>query len=383
MTDKIAEILDVNPKTLYEFDIADPFNNNTLQGFLCKQSDHRYGSLVITSVNNEDTRLQVIYATPKLHYPFGRSSDDGERKYNFPKFVKVHIYDKLDGTNILQYSYADSAGNRFITYKTRLVPVVSNSRFGDFYGLWCEILQKYPEINDIEKVKTGEISCSYELYGYRNKHLIEYDVDIDARLLFAVKQKDASVILPEDIGVSISMSSVSECKKGDDLISFYNDKRAEALKLNIKNEDGYIKGTEGFVFYVLTDENKYVQIKCKSEDVEALHWVSDSIPKSIILPTVWNALESTDVLTVSYIKELLLEEFEESVVDNSKERIKKCIDIVVGILEFREKVKTVYESADVPFNNKGDVMRYMSKHFERNRVRAVYTALKEMNLIKE
>ena len=93
-----AKLLDVKSEVLSEFEVEDTFNpGNRIAGVICRQSDHRYGALVITSVNGCDVTPQVIYCTPKLHYPFG-SSDEGDRTYHWPKDIKrVEVYPKLDG----------------------------------------------------------------------------------------------------------------------------------------------------------------------------------------------------------------------------------------------------------------------------------------------
>jgi len=41
---------------------------------------------------------QVIYATPKLKYPFGKDC-----RFHFPPIRRAHLYEKLDGTNVLAY----------------------------------------------------------------------------------------------------------------------------------------------------------------------------------------------------------------------------------------------------------------------------------------
>jgi hypothetical protein len=70
-------------KWLHAFEVEDPFNDNLrLRGFLSQKPDHRYGALVLTHVGNAEAP-QLILATPKLHYPFGK---DG--KFHFPPIKK-------------------------------------------------------------------------------------------------------------------------------------------------------------------------------------------------------------------------------------------------------------------------------------------------------
>jgi len=96
--DQVAEMLGVQPGLLQPFAVADPFHDGLpLEGFLCQKTDHRYGAIVITRVGEEPCP-QLIHATPKLRYPFDR---DG--RFRFPPITRAHVYEKLDGTNVLAY----------------------------------------------------------------------------------------------------------------------------------------------------------------------------------------------------------------------------------------------------------------------------------------
>ena len=64
-----SELLNVKSSTLTAFNVIDIFNNNNkIEGYICHNSDHRYGALVIFSVNDVEMPPQLIYCTPKLHY---------------------------------------------------------------------------------------------------------------------------------------------------------------------------------------------------------------------------------------------------------------------------------------------------------------------------
>jgi len=62
-----------------------------------------------------------------LHYPFGK---DGF--FHFLPIKSIHLYEKLDGTNVLAYRYRDGDGQWRLTYKLRLSPTLRNSRWGPF-----------------------------------------------------------------------------------------------------------------------------------------------------------------------------------------------------------------------------------------------------------
>lgn len=92
-----ANLLNKKESDLKEFCEFDIFNNNNkVRGYICvSSSSHTYGSLVIFEVNEEPTHHQVIYATPKIHYPFQHKEE--EREYHWPRFKAINVYDKLDG----------------------------------------------------------------------------------------------------------------------------------------------------------------------------------------------------------------------------------------------------------------------------------------------
>jgi len=385
MPDKAAELLGVKPKELIAFNEADPFNpSQRIAGFLCRRSDHRYGALVIQEVNEEPTEPQVVYCTPKLHYPFG-IQDTGERQYRFPDTEEVRVYEKLDGTNICAFSYQDAQGNRYQTFKTRLTPLLRKNRFGDFLGLWQEVTSTYPSLLSVPRVLDGSYSLSFELYGYRNVITVKYPFPLKIRLLFGVCQETSSVIIPEgfqeDLPKELVLQAEATLQEGEDLVTLYEQMRSAAELLNRVDEEGLVQegGTEGYIFYVQNAEDgKWKPFKNKPSSIETLHWVSDTIPRNRILPTVWNALESFDgdELTTEYICELLLEEFKPHMVEKSKERVGVCIRLVMDTVRFRERVLGKFEQITFPETlSKGDIMRKMSPYFEKREMKKVFSEL--------
>jgi hypothetical protein len=90
--------------------VTDPFNDEVrLEGFLCHRPDHRYGGLALLRVDGRPAP-QRIFATPKLHYPFGKGG-----RFFFPPIQTAHLYEKLDGTKVLAYRYEDADGRRRLT----------------------------------------------------------------------------------------------------------------------------------------------------------------------------------------------------------------------------------------------------------------------------
>jgi hypothetical protein len=98
MTDleQAAALLEVDAKFFQPFDVNDPFNDDArLEGFLCQKPNHTYGAPALLRVDDRPAP-QRIFATPKLHYPFGK---DGS--FHFPAIHTAHLYEKLDGTDVV------------------------------------------------------------------------------------------------------------------------------------------------------------------------------------------------------------------------------------------------------------------------------------------
>jgi hypothetical protein len=363
------QIIDLDAKWLQPFDVEDPFNNDMrLQGFLSQKPDHRYGALVITHVDGKEAP-QLILATPKLHYPFGK---DG--KFHFPPIKKIHIYEKLDGTNVLAYRYHDADGNWYLTYKLRLYPVLRNSRWGPFLDMWKELVQRYPLIPQL--VAENNCYISFEIYGMRNAHLMLYDVDLAVAALFGIRE-DASILPVFDLKLFDvpTASFIDDISTKDDPVKKYAEIR-ESMEQRMKHtDDEKLVGMEGTVWYVEEPNGRITMWKCKPESVEEIHWAV-GINKKAVMATCWNYLETGDVLNYENLLPLLLEEYEVRDIENFRKYIDNCIEQVNQEVEFRERVLNEYDKLGISIHlNKSAVMRAMSQLFHRSEMQKVYTTI--------
>lgn len=367
---QLAEsLLGLEAKWLQDFDIEDPLNNNQrLRGFLCQKPDHRYGALALTHVNEAEAP-QVILATPKLHYPFGK---DGA--FHFPPIKKILLYEKLDGTNVLAYRYHDASGKRFLTYKLRLAPVLRNSKWGPFLDMWRELLQKHPTIPDLAEKNNCHIS--FEMYGGRNTHLIVYEEELAVAVLFGVRA-DASVVPPAQLdllGVPAA-PLVGELVAGEDPVAKYAEIRAQMEQRNRPAEEDKIAGIEGTVWYVEEPSGRVTMWKCKPESVEAIHWAA-GINKEAVRATCWNYLETGDDLNYDTLLPLLLEEYQLDDIKHFREHIEACIKQVRDEFEFKERVLTAYDGLGLSIHaDKAGVMRALSQQFQRAEMKKVFTMI--------
>lgn len=410
MRDCAARMLDVRPNVLDFFEVTDPLNpQNEVLGFLSHQADHRYGALAILQVNGHDCP-QVVYATPKLHYPFSKDPESCERKYRWPVCQRGAAYPKLDGTNVCLYSYADHNGKRYVTAKVRLHAFLRNGKFGPFIDMWKEMVQACNVIVPKE-VRSGEVALSFEMYGYRNLITVKYPVPLQVTLLFGVRQSDASPLVPTecpDVLEHLRNPCEFDVSSGENLTAEYERIRADAETKCIVTGEGderEITGMEGYVLYLLTDDKHFVTskrwllYKIKPSEIEELHWQTSELSYKSILPTAWNALETVEPeqLTFEVMKVLLLEEFAEDKIEAARPLVEKAITRVQASVAFRAAVQKAFEEAPDK-SNRGAIMRYMASvrdtfdlHMAKlyhkskpgKRMQILYASLLQLGLVKE
>jgi hypothetical protein len=368
-----AELLDVDEKFLQPFDTPDPFNDEVrLEGFLCQRPDHRYGALALLRVDSQPAP-QRIFATPKLRYPFGK---DG--RFHFPPIQTAHLYEKLDGTNVLAYRYQDAGGRWRFTYKLRLAPTLRNSKWGPFLDYWRELLARHPDLPGL--VQANGCHISFEMYGARNAHLIAYETDLAVAALFGVHPSDASVVGPFQLRCgSVPVAPLlAELRAGDDPVARYQSLRAEMNQRNRPAADDKLSGTEGAVWYVTEPAGRVTLWKCKPESVEEIHWAI-GINKAAVIATCWNALETSDALNYDVLLPLLLEEYQPDDIEKFRPHIDDALRQVNAEQEFRQTVRAAYQALKAQglsiTKDKAAVMRALSGQFRRDQMGHVYAAI--------
>jgi len=357
------------------FEQVDPYNpQNTVKGYINRSGNTKYGALWITHINGIE-RQQMIWATPKMHYPY----DEKHGFYQPNKTAQVEVYEKYDGTNILGFSYKDSDGKQFVSYKTRLRPFLGESKFGDFKRLWDEILMKYPDIP--KHISDQDLNLSFELFGKRNKILIDYDVPLDVALLFGV-DVTGIVIPPTEIDDNYvpHANLIETFPCGDNFEEQYKRTREYlnskliVVKVEVDGEEKIesLSGMEGAVMYVVKDGA--IQFKAKPDVVQDIHWAaSKGIPYHSIYTTIINAYEETDEPTFELIHSLLLEEFDESQIERRRIAIYKMLDAI----KFEKKLKAELreEYAKMGFDivaDKRTCMRHFGQLYDKKIAGKIY-----------
>lgn len=367
-------VLNTDSPDWSKFETIDPFNGNLIAGKISHTSNDFYGALYIETVNSISVP-QIILCTPKLHYPFGKSESE-QKIFNFPKAVEVFKYLKLDGTNIFGYLYHDVDGKEFVSYKTRLLPFVQESKFGPFLSMWKSMLEKYPVIPHI--IKNEGYNASFELWGGRNAHLIKYEIPLEASLLFFRERSTGRVVPPNVPGFMKDCNIVTAEFLGrleKDYVSEYHKDQDELEKGLTETEDGY-RGQEGEVWYLLDESRIWNLYKLKPETIEAIHWSAGGIGKNILAATIENAFESWETPTVENIKELLLEEFLapeiEKVHYGIVRQLERAIENHKFVVEVLEKYKILGLSI---ITQKRETMQAMSSLYPKGQMSKVFSTI--------
>ena len=188
LLDEIIAITDVSAKHWQPFDATSP-GGIRFAGYLCRQESDKLGLLAVTTLDGQP-RLEFIPAMPKIHYPYVQDRE-GRLQVSIP--VPINIVDarftvKLDGTAIIFYALTDVQGQTLeVVARTRLLPVLAPSRWGDWHGLLAEAL---PDRSPVEAaVREQHVVLAFELWGYRNPHLVRYDQPLALTLHTAIRHR--------------------------------------------------------------------------------------------------------------------------------------------------------------------------------------------------
>lgn len=366
------EVFNCKSDDVQEFEVNDSFNDGmSLSGFICRVPDHRYGALFIDKINQRPINPQIVYGAPKMHYPFDRQGT-----FKWPSVNKVNVYNKLDGTNIVAYTYTWN-GHTFVTFKTRLQPIVRSGKFGPFREMLLEMLQRYDGLQDT--VKRCELNLSFELWGARNRHLLIYDVPLELTLLFGIKP-NSDIVDPESIPCDFPRPIKLICNRLQDLTGFYKELQSEASKKLSRTDFGF-EGDEGYVLYAHGVDGVIRQFKAKPEEIEKIHFASGGISSESIRATCFNAYEQSDEPSFELVKQLLLEEYDAKQISAREDRTKEILKEVCEEMIFRRRVLDVYNGLGISLDD-GDpvrrrlVMQKMSQFFGRKEMKYVFWIVK-------
>jgi hypothetical protein len=153
-------------KNLSKFRQTTP-EGNVIEGYFSKEPNKYLGSFIITHVNDEPTN-QFIQSMPKIHF------------YNDEEDICTstisYCYEKLDGACLIIYPLKDENGNII-----EIIPKTRNKIIADME--FIELFKKIDQKPIDEYYLKNDGILIFELYGTLNPHLIQYDEDIDIKLI--------------------------------------------------------------------------------------------------------------------------------------------------------------------------------------------------------
>jgi len=360
---KLKTILNLSGNNFRDFNNITS-GNNKIEGIISFARDHRLGALVIFKVNDIIVKPQIVWGMPKLHYPYINKQ---KRAVRFPP-GKIRIEEKLDGTNITFYPLRDWTGKIIeVVAKTRLCPIVNNS-FRDFKDMLNKILTR-DNINIEKAVRDTGYSFSFEMYGKKNLHLVEYDNDLDLDLLCII---DNGKALPYDkqneIAKKYKIKQVPLHFEEDEDNIYVTEYFKNKYKFNwnkrkytkksplyhdiqkIYESINKINGkliTEGSVWSVSNSIEK-IMFKCKEPSIEEIHMsMAMGIPEEIIIQSIHKGIENNILENIfDFVISDLLESYDYLVIQKLDEKIKKLSKELINEETIRKDIKNIISNIE-------------------------------------
>jgi hypothetical protein len=357
---------------------VDPYNpQNTVSGTLFV-NESQYGDILIEKVNDLSCK-QYIHVTPKFLYPGDVTSPSLVNSKSFPEsFKMIRGYDKLDGTNICMFRYEDAEGYLFTSYKTRLVPFLKGSSYGNWIEMWNKMLEMHPE--QIEKLrKLTQYNFGFEMFGFLNKILIIYGVPLDHRLLYAIDRDTGKLIDPHEFDYP-KPQIIFEIDPHTNPFKHYEQMRMEM-------EERFINGSpvEGIVMYVHFNEKDLCAWKCKPPSVLAKQTEDNVrfIGFNDVYTTAMNTLEELENLddlereTINLLSETYNDVFIQASIGTIRQAVFQAKEYVRKkglIIDAFKQMNMKWDSADK--KQVGNIMREITKRLPMFQPTDIFNMLK-------
>ena len=382
--EQITAIADVGARHWQPFDATSP-GGIPFSGFLCRQESDKLGMLAVTALDGQE-RLEFIPAMPKIHYPYIQDRE-GRLQVSIP--VPINVTDarfnvKLDGTAIIFYPLKDAAGQVLeVVVRTRLLPMLMPSRWGDWNGMLAEAL---PDRGPVEAAVRGQdVVLVFELWGYRNPHLVRYDTPLALTLHTAIRhRKPVSYRRLADIagsyGLDMAPTLEVAAPDADGLAAAY---RRWQARLEAENQaagqDVFVQ--EGAILMLSTAETAEYW-KCKPPSIEEIHWQADQhISKEIVRQALLKLVESGHDFaagTVEAVNALLEVDYQPQDVAAEAELIERVVLDFVVELQRQEWLRGLVDASGLDPHDLPALMRHLSEHYPRKEMGWVYATVKTL-----
>lgn len=388
MLEQISAITGVSVRYWQNFAAISP-GGHTFSGYLCRQESEKFGMLAIAELDGVE-RLEFVYAMPKIHYPYAKESDAaGEEILRVeipvpPDAVDARFTHKLDGTAIIFYPLTAADGRVLeVVPRTRLQPVVSPSRWGNWNQLIAEAM---PDRSAVERAVTQErVILIFELWGYRNAHLVTYTTPLAMTLHTGVH--NGQVIsysrlseIAERYGLPLVDSVAVLSPDSAGLAQAYQRLQAEMEAINqAAGEETFAE--EGAILMLSTAENATLW-KCKPPSVEEIHWAAGAgLSKANIEQALHKMLENGyDFLTgsVADLKSELESDFEPTQIEYAAPLVTEVYNDFVEEQKRRVRLRQLVDESGLNLTNLPNLMRVLSAHYPKNQMGWVYATVKRM-----
>jgi len=382
--DQIVAISDASAKHWQPFDAVSP-GGIRFSGYLCRQESDKLGMLAVTLLDRQE-RLEFIPAMPKIHYPY---IQDREGHLQVSISVPNNIVDarftvKLDGTAIIFYPLTAPDGAVLeVIPRTRLLPVLAPSRWGDWHGLLREVL---PDRTPVERaVREQHVVLAFELWGYRNPHLIRYDTPLALTLHTAIRhRKPASYRRLADIasryGLDLAPTLEVAAPDTDGLAAAYRRWQAQIEAQNqAAGPDVFVQ--EGAILMLSTAETASYW-KCKPPSIEEIHWQADQhISKEIVRQALLKLLENGYDFASGRAEDVqatLEADFDPQRVEAEAELIGRIyLDFTVE-LQRQQWLRQLVDASGLDPHDLPTLMRHLGQHYPKREMGWVYATVKTL-----
>lgn len=383
--DQIVQITSVNRKYWNEFD-ATTDGGNRIAGWLCREESERLGMLALTEVNGVE-RLEFIYSMPKIPYPYQQGNGNAKIVIPVPQnAVDARFNIKLDGTCVIFYPLTDENGTVIeVVPRTRMQPVLTPSRWGDWPALLNDAM---PDRTNLERaVREQNVILCFELWGYRNPHLVKYDVPLALTLHTGIRHKHpvswrilSNIAQRYDLALVDSIA-VAELNS-ESLAQAYRTWQEEMERRNqAAGQDTFVE--EGAVLMISTPRTASYW-KCKPPSIEELHWaMGQALSREIILQALHKMRENGYDFAAGQVEDLMAEleaDFERSLIEIQAGLIRRVWMEYVMELQRKEWLRHLVEESGLDPHQTPlpDMMRYLSQHYPRNQMSWVYNTVREL-----
>lgn len=315
----------------------------------------------------------VIRGMPKIDYI--------ERKIR-TELNNCWLEEKIDGTNLVLFNLPDG----IFWGKTRETATMFNKGFKD--REWYKLLEETGYIDELKQLCNVGYAVIVELYGYKNKcEFINYTVPIAIKVLEIYDMNTFKFLNRIDKEMICRQHNLpyAESLVIDETLTLNKVKKFEKYaELFVKPD-----GLEGFVAkYVGEDGDVYMgKIKCQVIREKCNH--KNIIRMNIIRKAVRKATEANVDLNnldeaIKFVKDELLEDFSEKIVEANMQKIKYAIkhpeEKEKEFKEFSSEMfneifnKIKEQGIDVSMENKTKVLSLASSYIDESEKRYLFNA---------